>query len=257
MHLQQHVAEFSSVLIGSSLEEKKSFINKIKKSSKISPQLAIDIYKNNTRVARINALKAVYPACKNILGNDIFHAIAKEYVNADDIGSSDLNNYGVTFDRHLSAILKAGRLPEQYYYLPDLARLELLVHVAYYADDDPAFDFELFESSVQKEKQVFFRMSESLSLLAFHNPIYEIWKKNYKAEGSGGSSVQSISKTQHLLIHREENIPLVLIINECEYQMLEAFINNQSLQAVIDTIDCDVDEILPMLIAKRWVAGIK
>lgn len=257
MHLQQHVAEFSSVLIDPSLEEKKLFINKIKDSSKISPQLAIDIYKNNTRGARVNALKAIYPACKNILGDDIFHAIAKEFVNADVIGSSDLNDYGVAFDQHLMSILKAGRLPEQYHYFPDLARLELLVHAAYYANDDPIFDFELFESSVQKGKQIFFRMSDSLGLLAFQTPVYEIWKNNYKPESFGGSSVQSISKTQYLLIHREENIPLVVIINDYEYRMLDAFINNQSLQTVIDTIECDVDVILPMLIAKRWVTGIK
>lgn len=257
MSLQQHVAEFTSVLISPSLEEKYSFVKKIKQSSKISPQLAIDIYRNNTRGSRVNALKAVYPACKNILGDDIFQSIAKEYVSADVIGSSDLNHYGEAFDQHLDLILDAGRLPAEYNYLSDLARLEFMVHAAYYADDDPVFDFELFEFRVENEQAIYFQPSASLGLLAFQTPIHEIWMNNHREIKNGNENVQAITETQYLLIHREEYIPVVVAINYCEYQLINAVINNRSLQVAIDSVDCDIDVILPSLIAKKWIVGVK
>lgn len=261
MSLQQHVAEFTSTLISPAQDSEDTFVKKIKPSSKISPQLAIDIYRNNRRGARINALKAVYPACKNILGDEIFQSLAKEYVNADVIGSSDLNRYGEVFNQHLDLILNAGRLPAEYDYLPDLARLEFLLHAAYYADHDLMFDFEIFESRVENGQQIYLQASASLGLLAFQNPIHEIWMNNHREINNGRENVQAITETQYLLIHREKYTPVVVVINYCEYQLIDAFINNRSLQAAIDSIDCvidcDLDAILPNLIAKKWIVGVK
>ncbi len=257
MHLQQHIAQFAAVLARPTWEEKKAFVKKIKPSSKISPQLALDIYKNNTRGSRVNALAAIYPACKNILGDEVFHSMAKTFVDADVFGTADLNNYGADFSSHLASIINAGRLTQAYHYLADLARLEFLFHAAYYADDDPVFDFALFENRIKKEQPVFFRLSESLAVLAFQTPIYEIWMNNYQQLDVSCNSVRATSKTQYLLIHRGENTPMVQVINDGEYQLLHAFVKHQSLQEVIDTIDCDVDVILPMLIANRWITGIK
>ncbi len=261
MSLRQHVSEFTSTLISPAQDNENRFVEKIKESSKISPQLAIDIYRNNTRGARINALMAVYPACKNILGNDIFQSIAKEYVSADVIGSSDLNHYGETFNQHLGLILNAGRLPAEYHYLPDLARLEFLLHTAYYADDDPVFDFELFEFRVENRQPIYLQASASLGLLAFQNPIHEIWMNNYREIKNGNENVQAITEKQYLLIHRDEYTPVVVAINYCEYQLIDAFINKRSLQAAIDSIDCvidcNLDVILPNIIAKKWIVGVK
>ena len=257
MNLRQHVSEFTSILISPAQDNENSFVEKIKESSKISPQLAIDIYRNNTRGARINALKAVYPACKNILGNNIFQSIAKEYVSADVTGSSDLNLYGETFDQHLELILNAGRLPAEYHYLPDLARLEFLFHAAYYAADDPVFNFELFEFRVENGQPIYFQASVSLGLLVFQNPIHEIWMNNYREIKNCTENVQAITEKQYLLIHRDECTPVVVPINYCEYQLIDAFINKRSLQAAIDSIDCNIGEILPNLIAKKWIVAVK
>lgn len=256
MSLQQHIAEFASVLLGSSLEDKAVFVEKIKPSSKIPPQLAIDIYRNNTCGSRVNALNAVYPACKNILGDDIFNSIAKEYVATNIIGSSDLNNYGTAFDQHLALMFDAERIPADYNYLPDLARLEFLFHIAYYADDDPIFDFELFERRVQKGQQIYLRTSESLALISFQTPIHQIWISNCKGARYKTENVQALTETQYLLIYREENIPVVTTINHCEHHLLDEIINNQSLQRIVDSIECDIEVILPRLISKKWITGI-
>lgn len=256
MNFQQHISEFSCALTSTSVEQKIAFIKKIKPSSKIPAQLAIDIYKNNTRGSRVNALKSVYPACKNILGSAIFYSIANQFADGDVVASSDLNNYGAAFDRHLQSLLSASRLAAEYSYLPELARLEFLLHAAYYADDDPVFDFDLFENSIQKGQEVYFRVSESLSLLTFQNPIHEIWMNNCKLNTLVGNNVKAITQTQYLLVYRKQNTPLIIAISYCEYQLLDAFIHALSLQSAIDSIDCDVGIILPKLIANRWITAI-
>jgi hypothetical protein len=257
MSLQQHVSEFSAVLTKPSLEKRSLFVKKLKQSTKIPPLLAIDIYRNNTRGSRVKALKVIYPACNNILGDDTFYSIAKAFVDVDGKGISDLNDYGMEFDQYLTLIIKAGRLSVEYDYLPDLSRLEYRVHVAYYADDDSKFDFELFENKMQKGKQIFFRVSEFLSLFSFRTPIHAIWLNNCKGSGKVEGIIHAISEGQYLLVHRKENIPIVLKINKCEYRLLELFINNYSLQSVIDIIGCDVEKTLPTLISNKWLTGLK
>ncbi len=254
--LQQHITEFDSVLTGLAVSEEDVFFKKIKYSSKISSKLAIEIYINNTRGARVNALKTVYPACGNILGKDVFHSIAKEFVDADVAGLQDLNNYGAAFGQHLSSLVETGRLPAEYSYLHDLAHLELQIHTAYYVEDDPVFDFKVLEDRIKNGSQLHFRLSKSLALLVFQMPILEIWKNNLDTTVCGDSSVLAITETQYLLIHREVNIPVVTMINACEYKLLDAIKNNLSLQDAIVSVDCDIDRILPKLILKKWVCGV-
>ncbi len=254
-HLQQHVDEFTSALLKPEWEDA-WFAKEIKSSSKISPQLALEIYKNNTYGSRANALKVVYPVCEKILGADVFSAIANEYVHTNFTGASDLNKYGASFNVHLSALLESGRLSVEYNYLADLSRLEYQVHAAYYADDDPNFNFSLFESRMQKNQQIYFRISESLGLVSSSAPIHEIWLSNSDVTSFAPQNIQAIAETQYLLIHRGKSMPVIVEIKQCDYQLLNAFMSKRSLQSVIKSSQCDVDEILPKLVANRWISDV-
>ncbi len=260
--LEQHISEFTLALTGNPRDGEYEILPKITGSSRISPQLALEIYRNNTRGTRTNALEVIYPACKSILGSDTFHSIAREFVVADSIGMSDLNLYGETFNHHLGVILDTGRLPEEYAYLQDLASLEFKYHAAYYADSDPVFDFDLFEQKVKSGQQVYLRVSSSLELLASQYPVFEIWLQNrpvletkrYKSQI--GHNVQAITARQYLLVFRQNDTPAVVSISDQEYRLLEAFVNNQSLQTIVDRIDCDIDVLLPGLITNKWIVAI-
>jgi len=255
--LEHHVSVLTHALAVQAQDER-GIIPEIKKSSRISPQLALEIYRNNTRGARINALEAIYPACKNILGDDTFRSIARAYVNADAVGASDLNRYGKAFSQHMDSILDTGRLPDDYSYLADLARLEFMVNAAYYADPEPEFDFEVFEQRVLNGEQVCFQLSPSLGLLASAYPIHKIWQHNHPEFNTMQQShdIRAITDTQYLLVYRDEYIPVVASVNIHQYQLLEAFANKHSLQDVVEHIDCDIDVMLPRLIANKWITGI-
>jgi len=261
--LQQHISEFTGALIDNAQDVEYKITPGIKDASKISPQLALEIYRNNTRGTRSKALEQIYPTCRNILGNDTFRAIAMAYVIADTYGTADLNHYGETYSQYLRVILDAGRFPDEYAYLPDLAGLEYRFHTAYYADSDPEFDFELFVKKVTRGEQVYLQLSTTLGLLASRYPVYEIWLHNHPRavnkiiEIKDRCYVQAISGTQYLLVHRKQYSPVITTINYREYRLLEAFNNNQSLQAVIDSVDYNIDVLLPRLISNKWIVGIK
>lgn len=257
--LQQHIVELTQALTADNHDH--AIVDRIERASRISPQLALDIYRNNTRGTRIKALEQIYPACHNILGNDTFHTIARGFVAADVEGMPDLNHYGERFGHYLGELIDAGRLPEEYVYLGDLAGLEYLFHAAYYADTDPVFDFELFEHSVNSSEPVYLKPSASLGLLATPYPVYDIWQLNRPApQGRPVSAqqhdVEAINRMQYLLVYREQDSPIVVAIGERQYRLLDAFANGRSLQAVIDEIGRDVDVLLPRLIANRWIVGV-
>jgi len=260
--LAQHLAEFTLALTDNVYFGDYEIMLRRVNSSRISPQLALEIYKNNTRGARIKSLEMIYPACKSILGHDTFQSIARKYVIEDTIGVADLNRYGETFGQHLGDLVDTGRLPDEYAYLQDLASLEFKFHAAYYADSDPVFDFELLEQKVKKGEQVYLQLSASLGMLASRYPVYEIWLHNQPGLkttniGKGKHNVQAITDTQYLLLRREEYTPVVSPVSDREYRLLEAFDNNQSLQTVLDQIDCDIDAVLPGLIANKCIVGVK
>ncbi len=252
--LQQHQAEFTTALIRQQ-GDYSEFTCNLKNSSKIAPQLALDIYRNNTRSARIDTLELVFPVCNKILGNEVFRSIAREYVISDNDGLSDLNHYGEVFNRHFQLLLNIGRLPEEYVYLPDLAKLEFIIHDAYYADNDPEFNFKLFEQKINNEEPVYFQISASLGLVKSEYPIYKIWLNNQKQQIA--KTIYAIEDTQYLLVHRDSYKPVVSPVSKFEYLLLAAFINDFSFQEAIENKEYNIDVILPKLIANKWIAGIK
>lgn len=260
--LAQQLSEFTRALTANP-HDHDEFMTRLTNSSRISPQLAFDIYRNNTRGARIKALEMVYPACKSILGNDTFQPVARGYVIEDSVGVADLNHYGEAFSRYLGGLIDVGRLADEYAYLQDLARLEFKFHAACYADADPVFDFELFEHKVANGEPVYLQLSASLGMLDSRYPIYQIWLHNRprqettKNKSRSGHDIQAITAKQYLLLHREEYIPVVSPVSELEYRLLEAFDNNQSLQAVLGQIEGDIDVVLPGLIANKYIVGIR
>lgn len=251
--LRQHQSEFATALIQAQEADNK-FLKKIKNTSKISPQLALDIYRNNTLGARVNALKLVFSIAKKILGDETFHSIAQHCVIAKDEGVSDLNAYGESFSLQLSLLLSAGRLPEDYAYLPDLAKLEFKMHAAYYANNDPLFPFKLFRQKINDNESVYLKASASLALLTSKYPIYEIWLSNKDQQYE--EKIKPLTATQYLLIYRNKYQPMVAVINDDQYRIMEAIINNCSLQKIIDNAECDVDVLLPDLIMNKWVVGL-
>lgn len=91
----------------------------------------LGIYRGNLRSAWRRALASAYPLLRRLLGEEAFDGLARAYGRAHPAQDPDLNRFGAGF---------ADFLPgdEDRPWLPDLARLEWLVHACWYAPDAAA-----------------------------------------------------------------------------------------------------------------------
>lgn len=94
------------------------------------------VYRNNVRVALIEALAAAYPAVLRLVGEPFFHRMAGVFVAEEPSRERTLNLYGETFADFVAGFAPARELP----YLADVARLERAVLESRHAADAPALD---------------------------------------------------------------------------------------------------------------------
>jgi len=95
------------------------------------PAAALAVYRNNYRVGLMEMLALVYPICRQLLGDDFFEALSREYVKATPSASGNLHRYGGGFADFVATFEHTAHIG----YLPDVAQLEWALHRGYYAAD--------------------------------------------------------------------------------------------------------------------------
>jgi hypothetical protein len=94
------------------------------------------IYRNNVTVGLVNALAEVFPTTQNLVGEEFFRAMARQYLLDHPPASRLLFEYGATFPDFLSGFEPAAELP----FLADVARLERLWLDCFHAADAAPLD---------------------------------------------------------------------------------------------------------------------
>jgi len=130
------------------------------------------IYRANMVAAADKALSAAYPVIRQVVGDEFFHGLAREYQRETPSTSGDLNEFGGTFDAFLAGFEHVRDMP----WLPDLARLEWAAHRAYGAADAPDWDPATL-GTVEPERQAAIRLvwSPGLAVVASPWPIVRVW----------------------------------------------------------------------------------
>ncbi len=92
------------------------------------------LYRGNLTANWENALRNAYPVIRQMVGDEFFRALAREYGRAIPLQEGDLNRFG----QHLPDFLDTFAPVADFPYLPDMARLEWALHRAHQAADTPA-----------------------------------------------------------------------------------------------------------------------
>jgi uncharacterized protein len=101
----------------------------------------LGVYRGNLAANWQRALANAYPVLRALVGDDFFQGLASVYGRAHPSRDPDLNRFGAALPDFLDGFAPAAGYP----YLPDVARLEWLVHEAHYAPaagDGPALALE-------------------------------------------------------------------------------------------------------------------
>lgn len=231
----------------------------ISEGAKLSATDKLNIYRQTSRTAHVNALAQRYSCCEKILGEKYFNQLAKQYFYAYPATNQNLNLYGQFFPEFLQDYVARQAELKEYQYLPDLARFEQAYEQAYHAKDDEVFDFSTLSSlDAQTHQNLCFKLSASLYLLKSDYPIHEIWLAN-QADGQQ-QQIQAIDEPQHLCIYREEFKPIVEKINPAYFWTLKNIQDHLSLsQLEVLSADRDMDfslqTMIPEFIQRKWICG--
>ena len=147
----------------------------------------MEVYRGNIHGNRQSALAGAYPVVRMIVGAAYFELLADAYGAAHPSVSGDLHEYGGALARFLESYEDAADLP----YLPDVARLEWLVHRAYYAADPVPFD---------PSRPTEARLAPACALLAAEWPVARIWHAHQ--EGGEPAAVDLSASAERVLVYR-------------------------------------------------------
>ncbi|WP_245001885.1 putative DNA-binding domain-containing protein [Cupriavidus pinatubonensis] len=102
----------------------------------------IGYYRGNQHETALKVLRAAYPVVLALMGDAFFEGLSHAYGQTHPSRDPDLHRYGESFPAFLATFGPVAPYP----YLPDVARLEWLCHMAYYAADDVMLDAAMLQS---------------------------------------------------------------------------------------------------------------
>ncbi|MDN4052550.1 DUF692 family protein [Massilia sp. YIM B02763] len=208
----------------------------------------LGIYRGNLAANWRRALANAYPVLRRLVGEDFFAGLARVYGRAHPSADPDLNRFGAMLPAFLEAFAPAADYP----YLPDVARLEWLVHEAWYAPDAdthaaPAVDGldpVRFEASRA-------RLHPALRLHASPWATPAVWLAHRDGEGN---MPDVLDRAGHALVRRSGWQVEVVPIDAAEHAALGCLLRGGTFGAALDAA-FEADEGFDVGAAlRRWLA---
>ena len=132
----------------------------------LGPEARLDAYRANIMGAHLDALDAVYPVTREVLGSRYWRQFLVQEIPEFGSPSPDLHEYGDFLPGLLGQAQKKHRELADFDYLGELAQLEWQVHLAQFKAPDPEFDWTTFQSlDPDRQMQVRFTLSPALHLM--------------------------------------------------------------------------------------------
>jgi uncharacterized protein (UPF0276 family) len=127
------------------------------------------LYRGNLVSTWHKALAAAYPVVAQLVGEEFFTALSREYGRAHPSDSGDLNQFGAHFERFLQGFEHVRGLP----YLPDMARLEWQLHrIHYAAHEEPLLAQDIDPRAVEEQS---FPWQATAQLFASPWSVVPLW----------------------------------------------------------------------------------
>lgn len=186
----------------------------------------LQVYRDNIFARLTEALIAVYPVVRRIVGEDFFEYAAKEFILRYPPISGNLHDFGEEFAEFLDAFASVRTLV----YLRDVARLEWAWHRAFHAADVSACFLEQRLDTIAPAlyEKLVFELHPSVGLLASDYPVMNIWQVN-QPHSDCDAMVNLNQGPDHLLIMRRRLSVIVEPLGTSDYALLCAFAESKPL----------------------------
>jgi Putative DNA-binding domain len=189
------------------------------KEDGIPGEKRLDVYRNNVFGGLTQALRLTYPAVHVLVGEAFFNHMTKGYIRDHVSISGDLTHFGSGFPAFLEGLPLAGDLP----YLPDMAYLEWLCHLSYYAMDYAPLALERLASlPPERYDSLRFRLHPACYLFASGYPIHQIWRI-CQPDHAGNETVDISLGGANLIVQRTGLRVMPRPLGCGEFALLETF----------------------------------
>ncbi|MBP0621006.1 HvfC/BufC N-terminal domain-containing protein [Cupriavidus consociatus] len=189
-------------------------------------QRCLRIYASNMRHNLSEALRAVYPVIERLVGESFFDATAGRYIRACPSTSGDIQRFGKSFPDFLAQFEPAAGLR----YLPDVARLEWLMHEVFHAADAGPLALDRLGALAEADAAVLHLMlNPACRLFASPFPVLHIWRAN-QPDSAVDIEIDADLGGDGLLVRRSGFVVEVQSLAIGEYAMLEALDRGTALE---------------------------
>ena len=173
------------------------------------------------------ALAEVYPAVAHVLGEQAFTALAHDYARAHPSRDYNLSFAG----RHLPEFLTGWPRTAQLPFLPDLARLEWLVCLAFHAFDEPALKpAALAPMPPETWERLRLVFQPSVGVVASGWPILDVWAARIRPREE--IAIELVNRSQRVLVSRQGVEVRCTLLEPAQYNILAALLAGETLGEV-------------------------
>lgn len=188
------------------------------------------IYRNNVSSALVSALKVRFPVTAQLVGDEFFFAMAREFADANRPRSAVLIEYGASFPGFIGGFAPAAGVP----YLADVAALENLWWRAYHAAEaDAMMPGSLAELSEEQWAGLRFRFHPSAGLMRSPFAAASIWLAH---RGGAPMTAVRIGEPECILVSRTEADVALRIISPESCSFLESLLAGECLADAIEAV---------------------
>jgi hypothetical protein len=214
---------------------------------RFEPARHLQVYRNNTFANLTDALGAVYPVLRRLVGAEFFDYLSDRFIRQHPPRSGNLHDFGAELAGFLAAFEPARTL----LYLPDVASLEWAWHEGFHAADTEPLDPARFAALTPDQYgRLRFALHPSARLIASDYPILRIWESNQDG-WDGEETIDLDSGGERLLVIRRRLEVLIERLGPGDYRLLDGCRQGESFEtACQQALAADPDFDLPA--ALHW-----
>ncbi len=212
------------------------------------------VYRNNVAVSLTEALEISFPAIVKLIGEENFKKVTSLFLRRHPPTTPMMSQYGAEFPAFLEKFEPLKHLG----YLPDVARLEQALRVAYHAADGAPANADVLQSLTPEQlAEVRMTLAPAVRIVRSPWPIHAIWAFNLE-EGAPKPEPGG----QIVLITRPEFDPLMTPIGAGTAAFIEALQSGETLadaneKALEHDASFDLSQALAVLLGGQAITDIK
>lgn len=158
-----------------------------------------NVYRNNVVAGQVSTLCDAYPATVKLVGEEFFHAMARDYVVTHSPISPMMFDYGSDFPDFIDAFPPASGLP----YLGDVARIERAWVEAYHSAESLPLSASCLKDILANDLRFLsLQLHPSTRILQSRFPALSIWRMN--TESNEGQTIHLDDGPEEVLVVRPD-----------------------------------------------------